>query len=135
LEAVLWNSTARIEINDFKDPAETSQFVTRGNVTEQGLFKFFIDTVGGSHCMARRQSLTESRILCVIPFSSVRKRCSIVVHFPEYAGTNKEVRVYCKGAPDTLYSMISQIVTEHGTVAGIHEAEQVPVDLVDRRVE
>lgn len=45
MEGVLWNSSARIE----KD--EDGQWVTKGNVTEQGLIKFFMNVVGAEGCL------------------------------------------------------------------------------------
>jgi len=50
-----------------------------------------------------KDKLTKENILCIIPFSSLRKRGSIVVRNPDLAGTNQEVRVYCKGAPDVFW--------------------------------
>jgi magnesium-transporting ATPase (P-type) len=44
--------------------------------------------------------LKEENILQVVPFSSKRKRGSIVVRNPNLEGSKGEVRVYCKGAPD-----------------------------------
>jgi hypothetical protein len=44
---VLWNSSARIEPNDYKDPKINEPFLTRGNVTEQGLLKFFMSDMSG----------------------------------------------------------------------------------------
>ena len=48
LEGVLWNSSAWIEKNDGKDPNITSEYVTKGNVTEQGIIKFFINATSAS---------------------------------------------------------------------------------------
>jgi hypothetical protein len=45
--AVMWNSSARLEKNDGKDKSITTPFVTKGNVTEQGLIKFFMGVLGG----------------------------------------------------------------------------------------
>lgn len=47
-EGVLWNSSARIEKNDQKDPKITAEYVTKGNVTEQGIFKFFINATNAT---------------------------------------------------------------------------------------
>jgi hypothetical protein len=49
----LWNSSARIEINDGKDEQITEEFLTKGNVTEQGLFKFFMGEMGGQGCITK----------------------------------------------------------------------------------
>lgn len=43
VEGVLWNSSAVIEKNEEPDGEE---YVTRGNVTEQGLLKFFMGVLG-----------------------------------------------------------------------------------------
>jgi len=50
-----------------------------------------------------KDKLTKENILCIIPFSSLRKRGSIVVRNPDLKGTDQEVRVYCKGAPDVFW--------------------------------
>jgi len=50
-----------------------------------------------------KDKLTKENILCIIPFSSLRKRGSIVVRNPDLEGTDQEVRVYCKGAPDVFW--------------------------------
>lgn len=47
MEGVMWNSSARIEKNDGKDPQIKDEWLTKGNVTEQGLFKFFMGFIGG----------------------------------------------------------------------------------------
>jgi len=51
LEGILWNSSARIEKNDGQDPNETGEYVTKGNVTEQGIIKFFMNTIGAEGCI------------------------------------------------------------------------------------
>lgn len=77
VEGVLWNSSARIE----RDP-ECNQFVTKGNVTEQGLIKYFMTLLQAEGCMSKRNELTEENTLTIISFSSSRKRASIVVRNP-----------------------------------------------------
>jgi len=47
IEGVMWNSSARIEKNDGSDKQITDEWLTKGNVTEQGLFKFFMGIIGG----------------------------------------------------------------------------------------
>lgn len=58
--------------------------------------------IGGQGVIDKKNSLTEDRIVSVIQFTSSRKKASIVVRYPELAGTNQEIRVYCKGAPDMV---------------------------------
>jgi len=116
LEAILWNSSARIEKNDGSDPNVTSKYVTKGNVTEQGIFNFLISAITAEGCIQLRDSLEESNVLCVIPFSSKRKRGSIVLRNPEKEGTDEEVRVYCKGAPDMLFEFVENVVGKEGEI-------------------
>ena len=94
IEGVLWNSSARIEANDGKDPNIKEEFVTKGNVTEQGLIKFFMGTLEGKGCLEVRNQLREENILTVISFTSSRKRASIVVRNPEQVGTSQDVALY-----------------------------------------
>jgi len=47
MEGVLWNSSARIEKNDGTDPNIKDEYVTKGNVTEQGMIKFFMNILSG----------------------------------------------------------------------------------------
>jgi hypothetical protein len=46
VESVLWNASAWLEENDGKDPNNKDKYVTKGNVTEQGIIKFFIGQLG-----------------------------------------------------------------------------------------
>ena len=62
-EGILFNSSARIEINDGSDPKVTEEFMTRGNVTEQGLFKFLMNSMGGQACIDLRQTLAKENTL------------------------------------------------------------------------
>jgi hypothetical protein len=51
-EGVLWNSSARIE-------QEEGEWITRGNVTEQGLIKFFMNTISAEGCIGKRNELAD----------------------------------------------------------------------------
>jgi len=74
--------------------------------------------------------------LCIIPFSSIRKRGAIVVRNPELKDTDKEVRIYCKGAPDVfwmenvegsdvVYPELSGVATEEG-VFSLDDTTDIP---------
>jgi Ca2+ transporting ATPase len=130
-EGVLWNSSARLEKNDGSDENEKGEFVTKGNVTEQGLIKFFMWALGGQGTIDEKKRLLEENILCTVSFTSARKRASIVVRRPEFEGTHKEVRVYCKGAPDMVFEDTTHVVCSDGSVQGINELGQAPVDLLN----
>jgi Ca2+ transporting ATPase len=130
VEGVLWNSSARLEKNDGSDEAETGEFVTKGNVTEQGLIKFFMWAIGGQGTIDEKKRLLEENTLCTVSFTSARKRASIVVRRPEFEGTSKEVRVYCKGAPDMVFEDTTHVVCADGSVQGINELGRCPMDLL-----
>lgn len=115
-EGVLWNSSARIEKNDGKDPQITEEYVTKGNVTEQGIIKFFIKVLSAQGCIQKKNELLEENILTIVQFTSSRKKGSIVVRNPKMEGTDQEVRVYCKGAPDFILKDTTHVVCDDGSV-------------------
>jgi len=130
IEGVLWNSSAWIEKNDGKDPNVTEEYVTKGNVTEQGIIKFFMNSMGSNYCVTKKNSLDDSNILCIVPFTSKRKMGSIVVRQQDKIGTDKEVRVYTKGAPDMLLLKVTYCITKDGTIQPISRQSTVPMDLL-----
>jgi magnesium-transporting ATPase (P-type) len=73
-ESILFNCSARIEKNDAGQPE------TKGNVTEQGIIKFFMDL--GVDC-AHEIRKKEDKILELIPFNSRRKKACTVVRHPD----------------------------------------------------
>jgi magnesium-transporting ATPase (P-type) len=75
-----------------------------------GLIKFFVDAYNHKEVQDYKNLLTLENTLTTITFSSSRKRASIVIRNPEYEGTDKEVRVYCKGAPDMLFDLCNNIL-------------------------
>jgi len=105
--------------------------MTKGNVTEQGIIKFFMNEMGGQGCIDFIMGLSEENTLCVIPFTSTRKRGTIVVRNPELAGTDQEVRVYCKGAPDMVFNDTTKVVLADGSIADIQDSTEVPSDLLN----
>jgi len=113
-EGVLWNSSARIEKND------EDQYVTKGNVTEQGIFKFFINNMNFEGTNAFIQSLKEEDKLELISFSSSRKRASIVVK------NGDAVRIYTKGAPDMLFPLLTGALNASGDVEDINAEVTFP---------
>lgn len=130
-EGILWNSSARIELNDFKDPKQSEKYMTKGNVTEQGIIKFFMNDMGGEGCINFKNSLTEENTLCIVPFTSTRKRGTIVIRNPDLAGTEQEVRIYCKGAPDMVFLDTTKVVCADGSVTDINDTTDVPDDLLN----
>lgn len=47
VEGFFWNSTARIEVNQDAKTRGAEPFVLEGNVTEQGIIKFFMNVMDG----------------------------------------------------------------------------------------
>jgi magnesium-transporting ATPase (P-type) len=125
-QGVFWNGDARVEKNNGLDKDVTDPFLTKGNVTEQGLLKFFMHDLGGQGCIDMKNELTEENTLSVISFTSKRKRASIVVRYPENAGTDKEVRVFCKGAPDMLFDLTETILCPGGKTQSLSESAPAP---------
>jgi magnesium-transporting ATPase (P-type) len=77
-----------------------------------------------------KDKLTEENTLCTIPFTRESKRGSIIVRNPELTGTNHEVRVYCKGAPDFFLEQMEDTdemtypeLTSVQTGDGVYELE------------
>ena len=110
VDGVLWNSSAWIEMDETE-----GQYVTKGNVTEQGIIKYFMSSsMQVEGCLAKKADLTEAMTLCIIPFTSKRKMGSIVVRNAQQTGTDREVRVYTKGAPDMLLQKVTRVITQDG---------------------
>lgn len=124
LECVLWNSTARIELGD-----SGRKYVTKGNVTEQGIIQFLMNQIGGEGCLDVRDSLKKENILLEAPFSYSRKRGSVVIRNPQFEGTDREVRVYCKGAPEILLENASKVVIQSGEIVSIFDQAEIPKEL------
>lgn len=61
-----------------------------------------MDAIGPTQCVSKKTALKPEHILCEVPFTSKRKMASIVVRQADKINTDKEVRVYTKGAPDML---------------------------------
>jgi len=130
VNGVMWNSSARIEKNDGSDNSNTDEYVTKGNVTEQGLIKFFMHALTGEGCLNEKRALLEENILTIISFTSSRKRASIVVRNPEKEGTNEEVRVFTKGAPDMLFDYTSHAISADGSIVSLEDSATVSDELL-----
>ena len=100
----MYNSSARIEKNE-EDDKDKTPYMTKGNVTEQGIIKFFMNQFNkdsGNTAEKAGKAMLDAKLkvnekndgLDIVEFSSSRKRASIVVHHGD------GVRIYTKGAPD-----------------------------------
>jgi len=81
-------------------------------------------------CLAKKADLTDAMTLCIIPFTSRRKMGSIVVRNAQQTGTDREVRVYTKGAPDMLLEKVTRVITQDGQVVNVDNTTTVPEDLL-----
>lgn len=63
------------------------------------------------------------------PFSYSRKRGSVVIRNPKFKGTDREVRVYCKGAPEILLENATKVVIQSGEVVSIFDEAEIPKEL------
>lgn len=71
-EGVLWNSSARIETNK-----KTKKLEVVGNVTEQGIYKFFNNKMGWERMVDKKNELGDIREkILTVPFDSERKKGS-----------------------------------------------------------
>ncbi len=102
IETVLFNCSARIEINN--DPEINAKYVTKGNCTERGLLHYFMDCNTPVFDLIKNK---DGNVLVVIPFNSGRKRATTGVQHPTIEDT---VRVFCKGAPEIVIKHCSKIL-------------------------
>ena len=63
-----------------------------------------------------------------IPFTSSRKRASIIVHQPE-ADESRQVRVYTKGGPDFLMPRVTQMLDGNCEAQSIEASCEIPEEL------
>ena len=63
----------------------------------------------------------EEILLQTIQFTSGRQRASVVVRDPSKAGTDREVRVYCKGGPEFLFPFTTRVVGEGAAVKSMSD--------------
>ena len=130
VEGFFWNSTARIEVNQDAKTRAAEPFVLEGNVTEQGIIKFFMNVMDGQACIDNRNRLTEDNTCALISFSSSRKRASIVVRYPAKAGQADEVRIYTKGAPDMLFDFTTNVFNSDGSISSFDDTTEIPEALL-----
>lgn len=85
-------------------------------MTEQGILKYLAAATSTEACVKKKAELSEDKIQCIIPFTSKRKMGSVVVKVSDKIGTDKEIRVYTKGAPDMLLERCTYTTSADGTV-------------------
>lgn len=101
-ESIMFNCEARIEMDN------KAYYIPVGNGTEVGLLKFLQDAQIPVHDAIKAKF---GRIICTIPFSTIRKRSVTAVAHPEQEGV---VRVYMKGAPEAIISKCSRTIDSDG---------------------
>ena len=85
-----------------------------------------MNVYGGQGCKDKQLEKLDENILCKIPFSSSRKRGSIVLRNPTKTGTNQEVRIYTKGAPDMLFPKVSKVLNADGKACSNDDGVDCP---------
>lgn len=131
IEGVLWNSSAWIEKNEQRQSENDPEYITKGNVTEQGITKLFMRAMRAQWCVDKKHELKDDMILCNIPFTSKRKMGSIVVK-RETSDKDHEVRVYTKGAPDMLLPKCGFSISKEGKLVLIDSRGPVPTPLLTK---
>jgi Ca2+-transporting ATPase len=92
-----------------------------------------VNAFGYEGCNSARADLEESIIaerVSVISFSSKRKMASVVVKYIDLEGTDKEVRLYTKGAPDMLFKKTTKAISADGSVVGMDDTSVVSKELL-----
>lgn len=107
LQAILLNTSSEV-VKD-KDGKQS----ILGTPTESALLEFGL-LLGGDFAAHRR----ENKTLKVEPFSSVRKKMSVLVARPD-----GRVRTFCKGASEIVLGMCDKIVDEEGNLASMSEEQ------------
>jgi P-type Ca2+ transporter type 2C len=87
--------------------------------------------MGGQGVLDKKNALTEENTISVIQFTSSRKKASIVVRNPDLEGTDREVRVYCKGAPDMVLDTTTQVLCPDGSTQYLDDQTNVPAELLN----
>jgi Ca2+-transporting ATPase len=82
-----------------------------GSPTESALLEFGV-SLGGNYVIER----SESRIIKIEPFNSVRKRMTVVVMLPD-----GKCRAYCKGASEIILNMCNKVLDATGSVVPLNE--------------
>ena len=74
----------------------------------------------GEGVFNEKKKLTDENTLCVVSFSSSRKRASIAIRNPG-APADREVRIYTKGAPDMILDTTTKVILANGSIADIND--------------
>jgi magnesium-transporting ATPase (P-type) len=111
-EGVVYNCSARIEIND------RGMEEVMGNCTEQGLIRFLLDMKVPCNEMLLGKG---ENTLTFIPFNSSRKRACTAIRHPD---DKNLVRVFCKGAPEIVFNYVSKTFDAKGDVVDLNDQEK-----------
>lgn len=112
IESILFNSDARIEMDD------KAFYVPVGNGTDVGIIKFLQDAEVAVQDIIKKKL---GRIECIIPMSPERKRQLIAVRHPDM---DDIVRIYVKGAPEKIIDKCTKTYAVDGTRAHL-ETDQL----------
>lgn len=116
LQAIFQNTTCEV-IND-----KQGKQSVMGTPTESALLEFGL-LLGGDFSAQRR----ECKVLKVVPFSSVRKKMSVLVSVPDGG-----MRAFCKGASEIVLQTCDTIINSDGEVTPLSNEEvKIVRDVID----
>lgn len=111
-ESIIFNSSAYIEMTD------NSFYVPVGNGTEVSLIKWLQNAEIPAHEIIRQKA---GNVIYSHPFDSELKKSVIAVQHP---GLNDTVRVYVKGAPETVVENCSRHYKSNGELDALSYDQQ-----------
>lgn len=117
-ESIGYNSTSYVEIRTEeekeKDKNDKREYAAKGNSTEQGLIRFFLDHCGHEILKKMQEERTLDHLLrASIPFDSAYKMSFAAVKVPQ---DRNKIRIFGKGAPDFLLKYCTGILDANGDI-------------------
>ncbi|KAI4363986.1 hypothetical protein MLD38_020134 [Melastoma candidum] len=107
LQSIFQNTTCEV-VTD-----KQGKHSVMGTPTESALLEFGL-LLGGDLGAQRK----ECKVLKVVPFSSVRKKMSVLITIPDGG-----VRAFCKGASEIVLQMCDKIINSNGETAPLSKKE------------
>lgn len=120
VESVVHNSSAFVQ-------TEAGKQIPKGNVTEVGLIKYFLDSkisLDEFYFNKNQPGFFE----LAIPFSSARKRQTTAVRLQ-----NGTVRVFVKGGPDLILESCSRQLNSKGEIIQLQEGDRSEITAVIKK--
>ena len=119
IDSVHYNCTSYIEekkpedLAKEQDPVKKSErYAAKGNCTEQGLIRFFMDKIRNNDIILTKQNqrASDKFLRASIPFDSKYKMSFAAINIHSQG----VVRIFGKGAPDFLIGHCTTVLNEEG---------------------